>query len=112
MRAAAHDHARRAAADSGQESNLHAAQLVAEAIGWGAFALGGLAAGITGAGLLRFARGRELIAEAWIPIVPLMTAIGSLALAGALDGSGFIGAFVAGVIYGRIAPGTIPKRRC
>ena len=74
MRAAAHDHARRAAADSGQESNLHAAQLVAEAIGWGAF--GGLAAGIAGAGRLRFASGRGLIAEAWIPIVPFVTRSG------------------------------------
>ena len=91
-----------AAADSGQESNLHAARLVAEAIGWGAF--GGLVAGIAGAGLLRFARRRDLIAEAWIPIVPLMTAIASFAIADALGGSGFIAAFVAGVVYGRIAP--------
>ena len=91
-----------AAADSGQESNLHAARLVAEAIGWGAF--GGLVAGFAGAGLLRFARRRDLIAEAWIPIVPLMTAIASFAIADALGGSGFIAAFVAGVVYGGIAP--------
>ena len=73
--------------------------------------LSGLAAGITGAGLLRFARRRELIAEAGIPVVPLMTAIGSFAIADALDGGGFIGAFVAGVVYGRMRRGN-PKRRC
>ena len=47
---------------------------------------------------------RDLIAEAWIPIVPLMTAIASFAIADALGGSGFIAAFVAGVVYGGIAP--------
>lgn len=87
--------------DSGRQSAAHATQLVIEAIGWGIF--GGIVAGVVGGGLLRLARDHDLIADAWIPIVPLMAALASFAIADALGGSGFIAAFVGGVAYRRVA---------
>ena len=87
--------------DTGRQTAAHATQLVVEAIGWGVF--GGVVAGIVGGGLLRLACKHDLIAAAWIPIVPLMAAIGSFAIADALGGSGFIAAFVGGVVYRRVA---------
>lgn len=87
--------------DSGRQSAAHATQLVFEAIGWGVF--GGIVAGVVGGGLLRIARDHDLIAAAWIPIVPLMAALASFAIADALGGSGFIAAFVGGVAYRRVA---------
>ena len=59
--------------------------------------------GVVGGALLRLARDHDLIAEAWIPVVPLMAALGSFAIADALGGSGFIAAFVGGVAYRRVA---------
>ena len=61
--------------DSGRQTAAHAAQLVLEAIGWGLF--GGIVAGVVGGGLLRLAHDRDLIADAWVPVVPLMAALGS-----------------------------------
>ena len=87
--------------DSGGQTAAHATQLVVEAIGWGVF--GGLVAGAVGGGLLRLAKDHDLIADAWIPIVPLMAALGSFAIADSLGGSGFIAAFVGGVVYRRVA---------
>jgi NhaP-type Na+/H+ or K+/H+ antiporter len=87
--------------DSGGQSAAHATRLVVEAIGWGIF--GGIVAGVIGGGLLRLAREHDLIADAWIPIVPLMAALSSFAIADALGGSGFIAAFVGGVAYRRVA---------
>ena len=87
--------------DSGRQTPAHATQLVVEAIGWGVF--GGIVAGVVGGGLLRLARDHDLIADAWVPVVPLMAALGSFAIADALGGSGFIAAFVGGVVYRRVA---------
>jgi NhaP-type Na+/H+ or K+/H+ antiporter len=87
--------------DSGRQTAAHATQLVVEAIGWGVF--GGVVAGVVGGGLLRLAREHDLIADSWMPIVPLMAALGSFAIADALGGSGFIAAFVGGVVYRRVA---------
>jgi sodium/hydrogen antiporter len=87
--------------DSGGASAAQATRLVLEAIGWGVF--GGVVAGVVGGALLRVARDHDLIANDWIPIIPLMAAIASFAIADALGGSGFIAAFVGGVAYRRVA---------
>jgi len=91
-----------ATADTGHVTAAHATRLVVEAIGWGVF--GGVVAGAVGGGLLRIARDHDLIADAWVPVLPLMAALASFAVADALGGSGFIAAFVAGIAYGRVAP--------
>ena len=73
----------------------------AEQIGWGLAA--GVAAGLFGALLFRFAMRRGWIGSEWRQIVVLAAALLAYALALTLGGSGFIAAFVGGLAFGRFS---------
>ncbi len=71
--------------------------LLLEEIGYGV--LGGVVAGLLIATIVTQAGGRNLIAPAWRQIVPAAGAALAYGIASALDGSGFIAAFVAGMTF-------------
>ena len=75
-------------------------------IGWGLAA--GVAAGLLGALLFRLADKRAWIGSEWRQIVPFAAALLAYALAVTLGGSGFIAAFVGGMVFGAAsgAPGS------
>ena len=75
-----------------------AATLVLEEIGYGI--VGGVAAGLLVAAIVRFGGRRKLIAGAWLQVIPAAGAALAYGIAAGLDGSGFIAAFVAGGIFG------------
>jgi NhaP-type Na+/H+ or K+/H+ antiporter len=75
-----------------------AARIVAEEIGYGV--VGGVAAGAVAALLLRFVEPRRLVAEDWLQVIPLAGAALAYGLAAPLGGSGFIAAFVGGLVFG------------
>ncbi len=89
-----------AAADveSHVESGNHAATIVAEEIGYGI--LGGVGAGLLLAAVVRIGRGRGLIADSWLQVIPVAGAALAYGIASALGGSGFIAAFLAGMLFG------------
>jgi NhaP-type Na+/H+ or K+/H+ antiporter len=87
--------------EAGDTSGSHAAKLVVEAIGWGV--VGGIVAGVIAGYVLRSSQARGWIAEQWVPVVPVLAAVGAFGIADARGGSGFIAAFVGGVAFGRIA---------
>ena len=87
--------------DAGDTTAAHAARLVCEAIGWGI--VGGVVAGVVAGCVLRAARSRGWIEARWIPVVPVIAAVGAFGIADARGGSGFIAAFVGGAVFGRIA---------
>jgi NhaP-type Na+/H+ or K+/H+ antiporter len=87
--------------DDGRVTGAHAARAVAEAIGWGL--VGGVLAGVAAGYLLRAARSAGWIEEHWVRVVPVLAAAGAFGIADARGGSGFIAAFVGGVVFGRIA---------
>src|SRR5205085_8960035 len=74
-----------------------AATLLVEEIGYGV--LGGVAAGLLIAVIVRQAGRRDLIAPAWRQVIPAAGAALAYGIASGLDGSGFIAAFVAGVVF-------------
>ncbi len=76
----------------------HALTIVAEEIGYGI--LGGVAAGLTAAAVVAFAYRRNLMTGAWLQVVPVAGAVLAYELAATLGGSGFIAAFLAGMLYG------------
>ena len=73
----------------------------AEQIGWGLVA--GVAAGLVGGGLFGLAARRGWLEGQWRQTVPLATALLAYALAVELGGSGFIAAFLGGMVFGRVA---------
>ncbi len=79
-------------------SGTHALKLVVEAIGWGI--VGGVVAGALAAIVQRAAVSRGWIDRHWLQIVPVISAVGSFAIADSRGGSGFIAAFVGGVVFG------------
>lgn len=83
-----------------------AGTLLAEEIGYGV--LGGVVAGALAAATILQAGRRELIAPAWRQVVPVAGAALAYGIASALDGSGFIAAFVAGMVF-RLALGRDPE---
>ncbi|HEX4820147.1 MAG TPA: cation:proton antiporter [Acidimicrobiales bacterium] len=87
--------------EAGASGGAHAMRLVAEAIGWGV--AGGVVAGAVAAYVVRAARARGWIAPHWAPVVPVVSAVAAFGLADARGGSGFIAAFVGGVVYGRLS---------
>jgi sodium/hydrogen antiporter len=87
-----------AEADDESMTAQHAVRLVVEEIGWGI--VGGVAAGVLGALVLRFSQRRGLIADDWVQVIPLAAAALSYGIAAPLGGSGFIAAFVAGLVFG------------
>lgn len=88
------------------ESNISegrgALQLLVEEIGYGCLA--GVVAGLVVAGVVRHAGRRGLIAETWAPVIPLAGVALAYGTASGLHGSGFIAAFVAGLVF-RLALG-------
>ena len=87
-----------AEADENAITVHHAVQLVFEEIGWGL--VGGVVAGVVGAIVLGFVERRELVAPEWLQVIPLSAAALSYGIAAPLGGSGFIAAFVAGLVFG------------
>jgi sodium/hydrogen antiporter len=80
--------------------------LLMEEIGFGA--LGGIAAGVLISFIVVEAGRRDLIAGSWRQVIPAAGAGLAYGVASALDGSGFIAAFVAGVVF-RLALGRDPE---
>ncbi len=74
---------------------------MAAQIGWGLLA--GVIAGLFGGALIRFADDRDWIAPAWKQVLPLAAALLAFAIADQLGGSGFIAAFVGGIVFGHVA---------
>jgi NhaP-type Na+/H+ or K+/H+ antiporter len=81
------------------------ATLLLEEIGYGV--LGGVVAGLLIAAIVTQAGRRNLIAPAWRQVIPAAGAALAYGIASALDGSGFIAAFVAGMAF-RMALGRDP----
>jgi sodium/hydrogen antiporter len=73
------------------------ATLLLEEIGYGV--IGGAAAGLLIAAIIIHAGRRGLIAPAWRQVIPAAGAALAYGTASALDGSGFIAAFVAGMVF-------------
>ena len=68
-----------AEADDESMTAQHAVRLVVEEIGWGI--VGGVAAGVLGALVLRFSQRRGLIADDWVQVIPLAAAALSYGIA-------------------------------
>jgi sodium/hydrogen antiporter len=73
------------------------ATLLLEEIGYGV--LGGVVAGLLIALIVKQAGRRDLIAEAWRQAIPAAGAALAYGIASGLHGSGFIAAFVAGMVF-------------
>lgn len=71
----------------------------ASQIGWGV--LGGVIAGLAGGLLFRLAERHGWLSGAWRQVLPLAGALLAYAIAVGLGGSGFIAAFVGGMVFGR-----------
>jgi sodium/hydrogen antiporter len=71
--------------------------LLLEEIGYGV--LGGVVAGLLIAMIVTQAGRRDLIAAAWRPVIPAAGAALAYGIASGLQGSGFIAAFVAGMVF-------------
>jgi NhaP-type Na+/H+ or K+/H+ antiporter len=87
-----------AQAEEGAIGDGAAAELVLEKIGYGV--LGGVIAGAAAAAVVVYAGGRRSIDATWLQVVPLAGALLAFGLAEAIGGSGFIGAFVGGMVFG------------
>ena len=88
-----------------EEGAVHVEPLrvIAEEIGFGA--AGGLVAGALGAWVLRGFAVRGWMDETWKQIDAVATPLLAYTLSAALGGSGFIAAFVAGIVFGAVAGG-------
>ncbi len=86
-----------ALAEDGAIGDGAAAELVLEKIGYGV--LGGVVAGVLAA-VVVYTGGRRFIDPTWLQVVPLAGALLGYGLAEAIGGSGFIAAFVGGMVFG------------
>jgi len=73
------------------------ATLLVEEIGYGV--VGGVAAGLLIAAIVTWAGQRDMITPAWRQVIPAAGAALAYGLASGLGGSGFIAAFVAGMVF-------------
>jgi sodium/hydrogen antiporter len=89
-----------AQAEEGAIGDGRAVEIVLEKIGYGVLA--GVVAGAGAAAIVVYAGGGRLIAESWTQVVPLAGAGLAFGLAEAIGGSGFIAAFVGGMVFGGI----------
>ena len=87
-----------AQADAGEVSDVTAFRLVVEEIGWGI--VGGLVAGTLAAAIVVLGGRFRSSPTPWLQIVPVAAAVLAYSLADALGGSGFIAAFVGGMVFG------------
>ena len=78
----------------------HAVNVVLEEIGYGV--IGGMRRGRRWGGGRRARRGSRLIAPDWLQVVPVGAAALAYGIAAPLGGSGFIAAFVGGLVFGAI----------
>ena len=85
-------------AQAGAIGDGAAARLVLEEIGYGILA--GVAAGVVAAGVVLYAGPRGLIRDSWLQVVPVAAAALAFGIADPLGGSGFIAAFIGGVVFG------------
>jgi NhaP-type Na+/H+ or K+/H+ antiporter len=74
--------------------------VIGEEIGYGL--IGGVAAGLLAGYVVVLAGRRDLIEDQWRQVIPVASATLAFGVAEALGGSGFIAAFVAGMLYGLI----------
>jgi NhaP-type Na+/H+ or K+/H+ antiporter len=88
------------ASASDEGGAAHPVHLLAEEIGYGV--LGGIAAGVLAGYVAVVAGRRGLIDDAWRQLIPVAAAAIAFGTAVALGGSGFIAAFLAGLLYGLI----------
>jgi sodium/hydrogen antiporter len=86
-----------AEADAGSIGDAHAVRVVVEQIGFGI--CGGVTGGLATAAAVVVGTRRGLIEPAWLQVVPAAGAVLSYGFAAALGGSGFIAAFMAGMIF-------------
>jgi NhaP-type Na+/H+ or K+/H+ antiporter len=89
-----------AQADAAVSTDRSAMGLVVEAIGWGI--AGGVVAGGVTAYAQRAARARGWIEGHWMQAMPVIGAVGAFGIADSRGGSGFIAAFVGGMVFGVI----------
>ena len=89
-----------ASAEAGIVSDAHAVTVLVEQIGYGV--LFGVVAGALSAGVVVLAGPRGLVESSWLQIVPVAGAALGYTSAAAVDGSGFIAAFVGGMVFGAI----------
>jgi sodium/hydrogen antiporter len=87
-----------ASTEAGLISEQHAASLLAEQIGYGI--VFGAVAGCAGAAVIVLAEPRGLVDRSWLQIVPVAAALLAYTSATAVGGSGFIAAFVGGMVFG------------
>ncbi len=87
-----------AQADAGEVSDVTALRLVVEAIGYGI--VGGVIAGTVAAAIVVLGRRHRFVDDEWLQIVPLAAAVLAYSVADGLGGSGFIAAFVGGMVFG------------
>jgi sodium/hydrogen antiporter len=92
-----------AEADEGA-SDLHPLHVVAEEIGYGVVA--GVLAGALAGRVLPWSRARGWMTPTWEQILGIATPLLAYAVAVALGGSGFIAAFVAGIVFRVVARST------
>ena len=86
---------------SGSGGAAHPVHVVGEEIGYGL--LGGITGGMLAGSIVTIAGRRGLIDDAWRQIIPVAAAALAYGVAIVLGGSGFIAAFVAGILFGAIA---------
>lgn len=87
-----------ALAEEGAIGDGSAVELVAEKIGLGTAA--GVVAGALAAAVVVHAGRRRWVDATWLQVVPLAGALLAFGLAEAIGGSGFIAAFVGGLVFG------------
>jgi NhaP-type Na+/H+ or K+/H+ antiporter len=89
-----------ASTEAGITGEHHAVVLVVEEIGYGV--LVGAGVGALAAAVVAFAGGRGLVEPLWLQVVPAAAAALAYTAAAAAGGSGFIAAFVAGLLFGAL----------
>jgi NhaP-type Na+/H+ or K+/H+ antiporter len=92
-----------AQAHEGAIGHGEALEVVLEKIGYGV--VGGILAGGLAAVVVVQAGRRSLVSERWLQVVPLAGALLAFGLTEAIEGSGFIAAFVGGLVFGGIRRG-------
>jgi sodium/hydrogen antiporter len=80
----------------------HAIRIVAEEIGYGIVA--GVAVGLVAAVVVASGSRRRLISGPWLQVIPVAGAGLAYGIAAGLGGSGFIAAFLAGMVFGALVP--------
>ncbi len=87
-----------AEAEEGAIGHGAAVRLVLEEIGYGC--IGGIAAGLAAALVIRICVPRRLVESSWLQVIPVGAAALAYGLAVWMGGSGFIAAFVGGAVFG------------